>query len=358
MGDRDAGPNARARDLLTRWVVQKSAAPPGPLRLVAKAGERVMGAFDPAPGEEPPAFADRVMAELEEDAEMLGEKQLYVIYLLYQEGGEGEGSGPAWRDDSSKVFRVLPAQPDAFDEERPEVSLLAQSHRIAEASQRFALSAVTAALAHSEQAETRAYLREQQFRDREWEDRQLIRGTLEHRVELEARREEAAAEREVMLQALSLVGGLAPGAISAFARSRRGGKVPKTPEHELLQDFLGTVRPDQFLQLSACLSDAQRIPLLAIVQGEVEPEMVPDAVRRLLADITEEQFTAILGVLDDEVQQKKFRQLFEVRKHVFDLRIKVGKMLDGAAAPNHAPGQLVAGESAPAPEPGPEEPKP
>ena len=350
MSDR-AGPNgtnARARELLVRWVVSKLEGASGPPRLVPKVAARVMGTFDPAPGEEPAAFASRVMTELEEDTEMAGEKQLYTVYLFVQEAvTEGEGAGTlAWREDASKTIRVTPDDADAFDEDKPEASLLAQSYRMQEASQRFALQAATIALQHSEEQANKAYLREQQFRDREWEDRQLIRGTLEHRAELEARRAEADAEREVMLSAVSLFGGLAPGAISALLRNRRGGKPgPKLPEHVLLEEFVGTVRPDQFASLMGCMTDAQRIPLMGIVQGEIEPEMIPDAVRRVLADITEEQFVTILKVLDDDVQRTKFQQLFETRKHVFDLRIKVG-----AAALGGSAGALA--EGAPSTDPG------
>lgn len=342
--------NARAREILKSWILGRLAAAEAPARVAVKTGERVLGTYAPEPGEEPEAFASRMLAELEEDAEMQGEKLVYVLGLFVYAGTDPDGTS-VWRETATKSLRVLPESAPGYDALDAGGSLLAQAYRDKEATQRFALQAMSEALAQSQHAQTLAYTREQQFRDREWEDRALIRATLERRLELEASRETAAAEREVMLEAISLIGGLAPGALSALMRVKRGGPSgPPPPEHVLLEEFLRSVRPEQFSALAGCLSDAQRIPLMQIVQGEILPELVPGAVRRLLAQITEEQSAAIERVLDEE-QKKKFFALLEMKRHALDLRIRVGELVKAPEAPQipapPAPPQGPSGPSEP-----------
>jgi hypothetical protein len=322
-------PNLRTREVLARWIASKEKNAKGPWRVKATSGDRTLDTFAPDPGEGGEEFSARLLGELEEDAEMVGEKVLYVLRFAVRDPEVPPEAGEAaWREEGTKSVKIAPLSVEAFDGEHAERSLLGQAHRMLEATQRFALNASTEALRHSEQQAVLAYQREQHFRDREWDDRLLIRGTLEHRAELESKRVEAAAEREVMLAAISLAGGLLPGALSAFARARSGAAAgPRAPEHELLKQFLGALRQEQYMHLAGALSDAQRIPLLQIVQGEIEPELVPAAVRTLLAEITEEQFNAIWGLLDEGAQRQKFQELFAMRKHVFDLRLKVGDLL-------------------------------
>jgi hypothetical protein len=318
------------KDGLTQWIEDRSKR--GQIaRLVVTRGVDLDGQVDtiaPETGEEDETLAARVADCARQDARGFREEETYWVHL-FREGAQ-----------KAETRRVIDLEArrgedeDDYTKAGDEHAVTSIAIRGMTDANRTMTQLAKLGIDKSDAEKVRLYARNAHVEDQMFALLDRHAKLMLHEEELKEKREERKERELLFRKLLEQVELLLPIGLSYWMGGGQLGQM-SGPAHEfkLLEEFVGTLGPEERDAVIGILDQTQKIALMELAQGHIVDDMKPALVQRVMGAITREQQEAMGGILKTDAQVQAWFKLYAVRKLGFQAR---AHQLPGASPPNGA----------------------